>query len=189
MVEIPHLSLRQRSLCPRCGHVLSFGNIHRARHALPYAICASVLLLLSLLFPFLSFSRSGVANEMNLLQTAWTLYQDGSVVLSGIIFGFIVALPAGVIAAILLIAFALSLNRQLPGLRPAARFIFTVDTWSMVEVFIIGVFVSLIKISKMASVEMGLSFWSYMAFAVFTVAALAKLDKYVVWHHISVLRT
>ena len=88
LVEIPPLQLRQRSLCPRCGHVLSYGNLARARLALPYGICAAVMLPLSLLFPFMSFARSGVENEVSLVQTAWTLYVDGSVILSGLIFSF-----------------------------------------------------------------------------------------------------
>jgi len=188
LVDIPALDVRQRSLCPRCGHVLSHGNIARAQHALPYGICAAVLLPMSLLFPFMSFARSGVENEVNLVQTAWTLYLDGSVILSGLIFTFIIILPAGVIGAILLVALSLNLNRQLPLLRHAARFIFTVDTWSMVEVFIIGVLVSLIKIAKMASVELGPSLWTYLAFAIFTVAALAKLDRFVVWQNIDRLK-
>ena len=188
LVVIPSLKARQRSLCPRCGHVLSYGNLARARHALPYGLCAAVMLPLSLMFPFMSFARSGVENEVNLVQTAWTLYLDGSVVLSGLIFSFIIALPAFVVAAILLIAFALNFNRDLPLLRPAARFIFKVSSWSMVEVFIIGVLVSLVKIAKMASVELGPSLWTYMAFAIFTVAALAKLDKFVVWQQIERLK-
>jgi paraquat-inducible protein A len=189
LVDIPPLKFRQRSLCPRCGHVLSYGNLGRARHALPYGICAAVMLPLSLLFPFMSFARSGIENEVNLVQTAWTLYLDGSVFLSGLIFFFIITLPACVVAAILLIAFALNFNRNLPLLRPAARFIFSVGNWSMVEVFIIGVLVSLVKIAHMASVELGLSLWTYMAFAIFTVAALAKLDKLVVWQQIEKLST
>ena len=184
LVEVPALQQRQRSVCPRCGHVLSYGNLTRAQHALPYGLCAAVLLPMSLLFPFMSFARSGIENEMNLFQTAWALYIDGSVVLSLLILTFIITLPTFVTVAILWISAALNLNRPLPLLRSATRFVYRVNSWSMVEVFIIGVLVSLVKIAKMASVELGLSLWTYVGFAVFTVAALAKLDKWVVWHHV-----
>ena len=173
LVRVPRLSATQRSRCPRCGHVLCYGNLDRARHALPYGICAAILLPVSLLFPFLSFERAGVANEMTLLQTAWTLFADGSVVLAGLVFGFIIALPACVVSAVVLVSASMYSGHGLPLLRPAARFVFAVNTWSMVEVFIIGVLVSLIKIAEMATVEMGVSLWTYVAFATFTVAALA----------------
>ncbi|MEM9623118.1 MAG: paraquat-inducible protein A [Pseudomonadota bacterium] len=184
IVEIPPLGFRQRCLCPRCGHLLTRGNAHAARLALPYALCAMVMLPLSLLYPFISFARAGIENEMNLLQTAWTLYLDGSVVLSGLVLTFIITLPALLILAIGLVALSLQWPRRLPLVRQAARFVYTVNSWSMVEVFIIGVLVSLVKIANMATVGLGVSLWTYLAFAVFTVAALSKLDKYVVWHHL-----
>lgn len=188
LVTLPHLGPRQRSRCPRCGHVLSFGNIQRARRALPYALAAAALLPLSLLFPFMSFARSGVENEMNLLQSAAALYQDGSIVLSVLIFGFIVLMPVVVVLSVLLISVSLHLGRCLPGLTWAARILYRVESWGMVEVFIIGVFVSLVKIAKMATVGLGFSLWAYAAFAAVLVAAVIRLDKMVVWRQIEIMR-
>jgi paraquat-inducible protein A len=189
LVDVPlRLGARQRCSCPRCGHVLSSGNLDRARQAFPFVISAAVLLPLSLLFPFMSFARSGIENEMNLFQTSWALYQDGSVVLSGIVFGFIVLVPSFVILATLVISLSLTLERDLPGLRMAARFVYTANSWSMVEVFIIGVLISLVKISHMAHVALGVSLWTYLAFAIMLVLALVRLDKVVVWEYIDGLR-
>ena len=43
LVDVPlRLGARQRCLCPRCGHVLSSGNLDRARPAFPFAISAAV---------------------------------------------------------------------------------------------------------------------------------------------------
>lgn len=188
LISLPRLGARQRSRCPRCGHVLGFGNLERARHALPYALTGAALLPLSLLFPFMSFARGGVENEMNLFQSAQTLYQDGSIVLSFLVFGFIVVLPSLVILAVLLISLSLNTRRDLPGLPWVARFLYRVESWGMVEVFIIGVFVSLVKIAKMATVGLGLSLWTYVAFAAVLVAAVTRLDKLVVWEHIESVR-
>ncbi len=188
LVRVPRLGARQRSLCPRCGHLLTSGNVERAHQAFPFALSAAVLLPLSLLFPFMSFARSGIENEMNLFQTAWALYLDGSVILSGVVFGFIIFMPSFVVLSILLISLSFTLERSLPGLKLAARFVYTVNSWSMVEVFIIGVLVSLVKIAKMATVEIGVSLWTYLAFSIVLVLAFAKLDKLVVWEHIESLR-
>lgn len=188
LVRVPRLGARQRSLCPRCGHLLTSGNVERAHQAFPFALSAAVLLPLSLLFPFMSFARSGIENEMNLFQTAWALYLDGSVILSAVVFGFIIFMPSFVVLSILLISLSFTLERSLPGLKLAARFVYTVNSWSMVEVFIIGVLVSLVKIAKMATVEIGVSLWTYLAFSIVLVLAFAKLDKLVVWEHIESLR-
>ena len=125
---------------------------------------------------------------MNLFQTAWALYLNDSVVLGAIVFGFIVLVPSFVVVAILVISLAFTLERSLPGLKMAARFVYTVNSWSMVEVFIIGVLVSLVKIAKMATVELGISLWAYLAFTIMLVLAITRLDKLVVWEYIEGLR-
>ncbi len=188
LIKLPPLQARQRCLCPRCGHLLSAGNVERARQAFPFAISAAVLLPLSLLFPFMSFARSGIENEMNLFQTAWALYLDGSVILSVVVFGFIILVPSFVVLSILLISLSMTFERSFPGLKLAARFVYAVNSWSMVEVFIIGVLVSLVKIAKMATVEIGVSLWTYLAFSIVLVLAITKLDKLVVWEYIESLR-
>ena len=64
---------------------------------------------------------------------------------------------------------------------PVGRFIFGVSAWSMVEVFVIGVIVSLVKLASMASVVLGISFWAYALFALSLTATLSSLDRAFVW--------
>ena len=54
----------------------------------------------------------------------------------------------------------------------------------LVEVFVIGVLVSLVKIGAMAKVVMGVSFFSYVAFALCFTAALSNLDRVQIWREI-----
>jgi paraquat-inducible protein A len=55
------------------------------------------------------------------------------------------------------------------------------DHWVMVEVFAIGVIVSLVKIADMATLVLGLSFWTYTAFALCYVLAISTFDRLAVW--------
>ena len=79
---------------------------------------------------------------------------------------------------------ALYLAEQRPWLVPAGRFLFLLGPWSMVEVFVIGVLVSLVKIGAMATVVLGLSFWAYVAFTVCFTASLSSLDRLHLWREI-----
>jgi paraquat-inducible protein A len=58
----------------------------------------------------------------------------------------------------------------------------------MVEVFIIGVIVSLVKIAAMATVELGISFWAYAGFAICFTLAISSLDRYQCWERIEALQ-
>ena len=61
------------------------------------------------------------------------------------------------------------------------------NSWSMVEVFVIGVIVSLVKIGAMATVVLGIAFWAYAAFALCFTAALTNLDRVQLWERIEEL--
>lgn len=184
LLRLRPLAQREQARCPRCGSLLGRGDPARAREAFPFALAALLLLPLSLSFPFLSFSRSGIEHEMSLLQTSLVLAQDGQVLLSGVVLAFIIVIPSLVAAAICYLSLALYVDRPVPGLRLAARFAFTASRWSMVEVFIIGALVSLVKIAELAYVVVGISLWSYLGLAVLLVLALSRLDRLAVWQRI-----
>lgn len=152
-----------------------------------FAMAGLVFLLLSLFYPFLSFSSSGLESVMTLPQTPAALWKYGMPEVAIVVTAFIIVIPATVLVMVLALCIPLHQRRYTPLLRPLAKCIFMMQSWAMVEVFIIGVIVSLVKISAMATVVIGLSFWAYAAFAIcFTVAA-ANLDRYQCWGQIETL--
>ncbi len=185
LVRLPDVETHSKLSCPRCGNTLAITGVERMMHALPLAICAAILLALSLQFPFMSFERAGVSNQMTLLQTSIALFRDDSPVLAGLVMLFIIITPLVLVISILLVSITFYTRRWVPGVKGAARLVFTITSWNMAEVFIIGVFVSLVKIAKMASIGLGVSLWAYLALALALVGAIASLDKVGVWNHIS----
>jgi paraquat-inducible protein A len=174
----------ERARCPRCGHVLSTGTADRFDRALAFGLAAGVLLVLANSFPFLSMQSSGLESVMTLPRTAVQLHRDGYVILAMLVLSAIVVVPALVLCAVFALAVPLRRGRQRPWLVAAGRFVFAMSPWAMVEVFIIGVIVSLVKIGHMAHVILGISFFSYIAFAICFTATLSSLDRLSVWRTI-----
>lgn len=187
LVQLPKVTEEKQLQCPRCQHTLSHSGTARLKRALPLGLCAAVLLQLSLSFPFMSFERSGVSNQMTLIQTSWALFLDGSYLLALLVMIFIIITPAVLVFCILAVSFTVYSGRFSRLSKWAARLLYTLTSWSMVEVFIIGVFVSLIKIASMATVELGVSLWTYLALSFTLVGATASLDKVSIWRMLSKL--
>jgi paraquat-inducible protein A len=101
-----------------------------------------------------------------------------------IVGAFILVIPAAVLLMLLILCFAVSRDRYAPYLNTLARGIFVSQNWAMVEVFIIGVIVSLVKIATMATVSLGLSFWAYVAFSICFTLAISGLDRYQCWERL-----
>ncbi len=64
------------------------------------------------------------------------------------------------------------------------RFIRGLQPWGMMEVFMVGILVSIVKLGKMASVVPGLAVYSF-AILIFVLAAVAaSLDPHIVWERL-----
>lgn len=53
----------------------------------------------------------------------------------------------------------------------------------MVDVFLIGILVSLVKIASLADVGMGNSFWAFCIYTVLVVKCISMVDRHWLWQH------
>jgi paraquat-inducible protein A len=184
ILALGDLAEGDRAGCPRCGHLLSARIPDSLNRALAFSIAAIVLLVMANAFPFLALQSSGLENVMTLPRAAVQIYRDGYGPMAFVVFSVIIVIPAVMLATINALLIPLVNEQKFKWLVPAGRLLFTLSAWSMVEVFVVGVVVSLVKIGSMATVVFGLSFWSYVAFAICFTAAMSSLDRLDVWERI-----
>lgn len=187
IVEVGGLVDGERARCPRCGHFLTRVKSDAVGRVLAYTVSGIIFLAIANAFPFLSFAASGLESVMTLPQTALELYGHGMAAIALLVAAFIIVIPAAVMLLLILVCVPLQQRRWTPWLVTAARWVFTLQNWAMVEVFIIGVIVSLVKISSMATVTLGISFWAYAAFSICFTLAVSNLDRYQCWQTIEQL--
>ena len=184
LLTLGELAEGERASCPRCGHLLASHTPGGLTRPLAYALAAAVLLVMANAFPFLALEASGLENVMTLPRAALEIYRDGYGAMVALVMGVIVVVPALMIALLVALLVSLVRERGADWQVPVGRIFFWLTPWSMVEVFVIGVIVSLVKIGHMATVILGISFWSYVAFAICFTAAMASLDRLTVWDEI-----
>ncbi len=183
VVELPQLKDGERAYCPRCHHLLTNKIPDPLQRASAFSIAALILLILANCYPFLTFSASGHVQVMTLIQSAIALYRGGSEILSFFVVAFIILIPALVLTCQLMVILPLLLGREpLINRRLWARAMYMLSPWSMVEVFVVGVLVSLVKIASMATIILGTSFWAYVGFTLLFLLAFTSLDRYQLWN-------
>ena len=187
LVQIGTLQHGESASCPRCGCFLTRYREDAYHRILAFASAGLLFLLLANSYSFLSFSSTGLESVITLRETPGALWENGMPGVAMLVATFIIILPAAVLVMMLALSLALSQDRFHPWLAPIAKAVFLSQNWSMVEVFIIGVIVSLVKIAAMATVVVGASFWAYAAFAICFTAAVANLDRYQCWERIEAL--
>ncbi len=187
LVDVGELQHGARAYCPRCGHFLTRYRHDMMNRVLAFTIAAIILLVVSLNYPFLSFAASGLESVMTLAKAPGALLDYGMTTLAIMVAAFIILIPAFILLLLLVISLSVLTGSTNPWLRASARLVFELEVWAMVEVFIIGVIVSLVKIAAMATVVLGIAFWSYAAFTICFTLAMVTLDRYQCWEMIEAL--
>lgn len=189
MFDISILEDGESARCSRCGHFLSSYRADETSRVIAYTSSALILLALACSYPFMAFKARGLESLMTLPQTAINLWRDGMPSLALLVAAFIIFIPALMLILILALNIALLKEQHYHWLRPVGRLVYSLHNWCMVEVFFIGVLVSLVKVGHMATVVMGLSFWAYAAFSGFFVLSLSGLDRVQCWRRIGALNS
>ncbi|MDQ3625230.1 MAG: paraquat-inducible protein A, partial [Verrucomicrobiota bacterium] len=149
----------ERVICPRCAaHLFSRrpNSVHRAT-ALVFA--ATFFFILANLFPFLTLRASYRESSMVLARSVSGLEEHGFPVLAAMVGVFTLAAPTLLIGALVYVLVPLLRERRLPGAVVLCRAIHEARRWNMVEVFLLGVLVSLLKLGTLATLSLGTSFW------------------------------
>lgn len=188
MFDVSSLGDGETARCSRCQHFLTTYRKDELSRVMAYAISALILLILACNYPFLQLESGGLQSMMTLPETASRLWDYKMPGLSLIVAAFIIFIPAFILILVLVLVGALMMERHYDWLRSIAWLIFTLQIWSMVDVFFVGVLVSLVKVGGMASMSMGISFWAYAVFSVLFIPAVYGLDRAQCWNRIEALR-
>lgn len=187
LVDVAGLADGETAVCPRCGHFLTRYHSDAFSRTLAYTVAALVLLIMASSYSFLSFSLSGLDNEITLGQAPATLWNYGMPEAAIVVGAFILVIPGIILVLLLGLSLFVLYERHDQWLITLARGVFMMRNWAMVEVFIIGVIVALVKLSSMATVSLGISFWAYVGFAICFTLAVASLDRYQCWRQLELL--
>ena len=181
LLDLPEAFKKGNLLCPRCGFVITKFSANSAQKIIALAVTSFILLIMANTFPFLTFEANGQFQQITLLQSVTELWLQGYAGLAMMILVFILLAPACFILGLLYLLFPLYFYKRPPGMVRIACWLFRLINWSMVEVFLIGVLVSLIKIASMATVIPGISFWAYILFSLAITFVLSTTDKHQLW--------
>jgi len=169
--------------CGRCGALLyrqrDEGAVERAVALL---IGALVLFAVSTAFPILGLEVQGMRNDARLIDSILLIQADNMPGVAGLVFATTVVAPLVEICFLLALLLPLLLGHVPRYLPYMLRVVQTIKPWSMVEVFIVAVLVSLVKLVHIATLIPGLAFWAYFLLIMLLAAASATIDPHDLWH-------
>lgn len=174
--------------CRRCFAVLYERKRNPIDRTLAWCVTALILFVLANIYPFMTFRLEGREQTGTILSGVVALLEQGMWPLAGLVFFMIVLAPLAILIGLLYLLAPLRLGRRAFGAARVFRIIEQLRPWGMLEVYMLGVLVAIVKLSQMASIDLGLAFWSFSALLVATIGALVSLDEEVIWSRVEVRR-
>jgi len=172
--------------CARCGAVLYRHKRNSLDRTLALTVAAGVLFVVANVFPFLGFEMAGNLTETTLLTGVDRLWDQGSYMMSALVFATAVGAPLLQIGLLLYVLVPLKLGRVPHDLARVFRLLRRIQPWSMMEIFLIGILVALVKLGDMATIVPGLAVWSFAILILVMAGAVSALDPRIVWDRVGV---
>ena len=179
--RLPHISEAGTVQCIRCGAVLHQKIRNSIERTLSFTLAGLVLFGLANSFPFLAFKLEAQVRQTTLLTGIQELYAQGMPELSLIVLLTTVLVPLAQMISMLYILLPLKFKKIPMGLPRVFRFLNHLQPWSMMEVFMLGILVSVVKLAKMAKIIPGVALFSFLALIFVLAAMTASLDSHLIW--------
>ncbi|MBW2174187.1 MAG: paraquat-inducible protein A [Deltaproteobacteria bacterium] len=176
--------------CMRCGAVLYQQKKDSLDRTLAFTIAGLILFVIANTYPFLAIKSEGLMQQTTLMTGVKELYAQRMEALALLVlFTSILApavhlvgmLPAVHLVGMLYVLLPLKFNR-LPRMLPRVfRLVQSLQPWGMMEVFMLGILVSVVKLAKTAKVVPGIALYSFLVLIFVMAASTASLDPKLIW--------
>jgi len=182
------VGLGRRASCGRCGNVLYRSQPDGLQRSLVFAITSAVLFLVANAFPIVTISSDGLNNSTTLIEAAHRLIRDGLFSIAALVFITTFLMPLLEILALIYMLVPWRLGRIPPGLPVAFRLMHLVKPWAMIEVFMMGLLVTITKLNAFASVTPDIALGSFVLLMISLTLAVVNFEPHYFWKQITILK-
>jgi paraquat-inducible protein A len=184
MQRLPSLASAASARCPRCNEELWRRREDSLNRTLALAVTAAVLYAIANTVPMLGLTVVGREASTTVLGGALQLWESGQDLVAILVLFAAVIAPA--LQILFMLAIALGARRE-PAPKwvgTLLRHVGTTQTWSMIEVMMLGVLVALVKIADYATVIPGIALFVLGGLVVVLAAMQASFEPREVWGRI-----
>ncbi|MDR7026626.1 MAG: paraquat-inducible protein A [Pseudomonadales bacterium] len=185
LLRKPEASAGERVECPRCGYELYTHRAYVIRRSLALVLAALLLYVPANFLPIMRLNLLGQTTE----DTVWTgvlgLYNSGMQSVAVVVFLCSMAVPL----LKLLCQLAVLLSIQLDMGRSYGLLLYRIyhhmREWGMLEVYLMGILVAIVKLVDLAELSIGLGLLCFVALLLVQVWLEVTMSPHQIWEALS----
>ncbi|MDE0887084.1 MAG: paraquat-inducible protein A [Myxococcota bacterium] len=188
LLHVPVLKTSERADCPTCGQVLSRGRPDSIQRTLALSLSAIILYGVTQSTTFMTFELQGRTQEAKIITGILELFADGKLPLASLILVTAVVAPFCWTAALLYASLPLTFKVVPPGIVSVLRWCQIAQDWSMLEVLMLAVIVTYVKLATLAHLGFGPGAMALIPLLLALTAAGDSFERAVFWRRLEQLR-
>ena len=169
------------AVCCCCGSTLYRNMPESLQRTLAFTAAAVIFFVMANVYPILGIEIQGLRNATNLSGAVQSLWNQEMHLISVLVALTTIMIPAVELATMLYLLLPLSLRLKPPGIAPIMRVLHVIKPWGMVEVFMVGVLVSLVKLKNDSIIIPGIALWSFGGLTLLMAAMAASFNPRAIW--------
>ena len=167
--------------CVQCDAVLQKSAKNNFDTTLALVLAGIILFILINMFPFLTFRMSGQIQETTLITGIQMFFIQGWWPLGLLVFLATIFSPALHLLGLLYVLLPMRLGLDVPGIPRIMRIMTVFQPWNMVEIFMLGIFVTVVKLSHDGEITPGISLFAFMAYTFVQAAIFYSFNPFLIW--------
>jgi paraquat-inducible protein A len=171
----------KKSRCPRCGTILHVAIQDSLNKTLALSLTGLLLCIPAMAMPIMTFTVAGLKGTGSVIDGAMVLFQEGFPFVGVMVLLVSILFPLIKLGLLFWVSLSLKLKRSTANLHLIFRMYRNLSEWGMVEVYLLGILVSIIKMFTMASIDYHVGFFSFIALVLVTAGSSIVLDEDLFW--------
>lgn len=185
LINTSPLEKGQQAVCPRCKQTLYLDD-KSLTTSIALLYTALIVYIPAITLPFLSIETAGQVHSMSLITSITTISHGRSTLLAAVVFALVLLLPLIKLIGLLLVTSTLVKKKSPLFTRISLRYLIEALPWSMLEVYLIGVLITLVKLTSYASVSFLSGFYAFILLIILNAIISVQLPKQRLWQRVHV---
>ncbi len=180
LLRKPHHSKQANARCPRCGAVLSRSSSTHVEHIAALAIAALITFLIAQGFPIVELELNGITSQTTLMGALVALWSEDMQIVAVVVFCSTILFPLVELLALVYVLLPIRAGLVPPGFNYVLRAIQYVRPWGMIEVLMLGILVTIVKMTSLARVIPEAALFAFGGLTMM-LAVVVLFDPRVLW--------
>ncbi len=184
LFDKPELKQGQSAKCTRCGCTLAERKVDSIERSYNWSLAGILLLMPAILLPIMGVTLAGQYHHASLFDCILVLIDRGFFMIAVLVFLFAIAVPVVRLFGAFYLTYSFKFNKLKPSLLYFFRAFHHLDNWAMLNVFMLGIVVSMYKLIDDTEVSVNMGLLAFILLLISSTMAIAALDHDYIWQEL-----